>query len=90
MNFNNAFFQDLANSPGVVGLVKDAAERVAEAARNSAPVDSGDYRDSIHVDVVPDRRIRTVALVVADDPKTMIIESKTGNLARSLKRSRAR
>lgn len=88
MQFDRAFFKDLSNSAGVVGLVKDAAERVAEQARKTAPVESGDYRDSIHVEVVPDRQIRTVALVVADDPKTMLIESKTGNLARALRASR--
>jgi hypothetical protein len=88
MQFNNAFFRDLSNSAGVVGLVKDAAERVAENARKTAPVDSGNYRDSIHVEIVPDRQIRTVALVVADDPKTMLIESRTGNLVRALRGAR--
>jgi hypothetical protein len=90
MQFDRAFFKELSNSAGVVGLVKDAAERVAEQARKTAPVESGNYRDSIHVEVVPDRQIRTVALVVADDPKTMLIESKTGNLVRALRASRGR
>jgi uncharacterized protein YmfQ (DUF2313 family) len=93
VKFNNAFFTDLANSAGVVGLVTEAAEKVAATARSTAPVDSGNYQRSIHVEVVPDRQIRTVALVVADDAKTMLIESKTGNLARALRsqgRSRGR
>ncbi|QJU52931.1 HK97 gp10 family phage protein [Herbiconiux sp. KACC 21604] len=90
MKFNNAFFEELGNSAGVVDLVKQAAEDVAATARATAPVDSGAYRDSIHVEVIPNRKTRTVALVVADDPKTMLIESKTGNLARALKGTKKR
>lgn len=85
MDFNNAFFEQLANSPGVVGLCVDAANRIAAVAKSTGPKDSNDYVNSIHVEVVPHRQIRTVALVVADDPKSMLIESKTGNLARAIK-----
>jgi hypothetical protein len=90
VQFNNAFFEELGNSAGVVALVKDAAEDIAAAARASAPVDTGEYRDSIHVEVIPNRKTRTVALVVADDPKTMLIEARTGNLARSLRARKKR
>jgi hypothetical protein len=83
IKFNEAFFQELGQSAGVTGLVMKAAEQVAAAARASAPVDSGDYRDSIHTALK--HQDRSVALVIADDPKTMLIESKTGNLARALK-----
>ena len=79
------------NSPGVRQLLRDdgvreflraQARKVAAAARESAPVDTGAYRDSIHVeDATTDR---AVARVVADDWKAMLIESRTGNLARAV------
>ena len=37
-----------------------------------------------------DTQYRTVARVVGRDPKTMLIESKTGNLARSLRGAKGR
>lgn len=86
MEFNNAFFEQLGGSPAVEKLVVDAAQTVAAAARSSAPVGSGDYRDRIRVQVIRHRRLRTVALVVAEDPKSLLVEAKTGNLARALQR----
>lgn len=83
VDFNNQFFEDLGRSPEVTKLCKDKADQVAASARASAPVDSGDYRDSIHVEIASRGR-RNVALVVASDAKTMLIESETGNLARAL------
>jgi len=85
VRYNNGFFEDLANSAPVVGLCVEAANRVADAAKSTGPKDTLDYVNSIHVEVVPHRQIRSVALVVADDPKSMLIESKTGNLARAVK-----
>jgi hypothetical protein len=88
MKFDNKFFVDLGTSAGVTQLCVDAAERIAEHARASAPVDTGDYRDGIKVEVKHHAKLRNVALVVGHDRKTMLIESKTGNLARALKASR--
>lgn len=82
MEFNDAFFENLSRSPAVTGLVVAAAEKVAAAARASAPVESGAYRAGIVVRTKYQRR--TVALVVATDPKSMLLESQTGNLARAL------
>lgn len=83
MQFNNAFFEDLARSAPVTELVVEAAERVAAIARSTAPEADGDYKNSIGVAVKFQKR--SVAVVVASDPKSMIIESKTGNLARALR-----
>ena len=83
VKFNNAFFEKLGRSPEVVGLCVEVAEKVAATARSTAPRESNAYADSIHVEVVQ-RTHRNAALVIADDPKSMLIESKTGNLARAL------
>lgn len=84
MEFNDAFFERLGKSPGVTALCVAKAEQVAAAARASAPVDSGAYRSAISVSVVQRSR-RNAAVVTASDWKSLLIESKTGNLARALK-----
>jgi hypothetical protein len=67
-------------------VCKPIAEKVAERARALAPVDTGAYRDSIHVetDVRTDASDWAHSRVVADDPKAMAIESRMGILARAL------
>ncbi|HEY8589610.1 MAG TPA: HK97 gp10 family phage protein [Naasia sp.] len=84
MKFNNAFFEELGSSPAVEALVVDAANRVAARAKADAPVDTGEYVGKIKVQVHRRRKLRTVALVVATDDKSMIIESRHGTLARAL------
>lgn len=82
MQFNNAFFEQLSRSPAVQAVTVEAANRVAQTARERAPVDTEAYRKGIGVRKKFQRRV--VALVEGTDPKTMLIESKTGNLVRAL------
>jgi hypothetical protein len=56
---------------------------VESAAKASAPVESGDYRDSIHTETERQGNL-TAVKVVADVPYAMYVEAATGNLARSL------
>jgi hypothetical protein len=74
--------KSLLRDPGVARDLERRAERVAAAARASAPVDTGEYRDSITV--TSETTDRAVARVVARDRKGHVIESRTGNLARAL------
>lgn len=83
MDYNDAFFERLGKSAEVTGLCSDVANRVASVARATAPRDTNDYAEGISVEIV-ERDRRNVALVVARDEKSMLIESKTGNLARAL------
>lgn len=83
MHFNNEYFDELSRSAGVTDLCVEVAERVADAARASAPVDTEDYKNGIIV--VTKQQRRSVALVKGTDPKTMLVEAKTGNLARALR-----
>ena len=83
MEFNNAFFDELGRSAGVRSLCDDAAERVAARARSAAPKDTGAYRNGIGTAGKFQRRY--VALVVASDEKSMLIESQRGILARALR-----
>lgn len=84
VEFNDSFFSELGHSPAVTELCKQKAEEIANLARSTAPRDSNEYADSIHVEIVS-RANRNTALVIASDPKSMLIESNTGNLARALK-----
>lgn len=73
------------SAPGVQAFLTEQAERVAAAARASAPVATGAYRDSIAVESGPspvDGRAR--AIVKATAPHANLVESRTGNLARAL------
>lgn len=84
VEFNAAFFDGLMKSAGVEELTKQPAERVLSRAKATAPVDTGSYRDHLHIER-RESRYRVVFRVVGSDPKTLLIESKTGNLARALK-----
>lgn len=59
------------------------AEQTADRARSTAPTQTGEYRDSIHSDVV-DGWVRPRGRVFADADYSMSVEAKTGNLARAL------
>lgn len=70
----------------IEAVVRGPAERVAEQARSTAPVLTGAYKNSIHVELVMTGRV--VARVVASDRKAPLIEARTGNLARALAAAR--
>lgn len=84
--FNPAFFRDLGKSAGTRAQVVAAAEAIAADARANAPVDSGEYRDRIHV-VVDETEYRVVARVVADAPHSLLVESRHGTLAQATQRN---
>jgi hypothetical protein len=85
VTFDQAYFDRIMKSAGVVALTKKTAEAAAAIARHNAPVATGDYKAGIAVE---QRRAayRAVFRVVGRDRKTLLVESKTGNLARSLQR----
>lgn len=84
VDFDPKFFEDMLKSAKVGALCDMYADAVAEVAKRNAPVDSGAYRDGIETKRVM-REGRVVTLVVGTDWKTMLIESETGNLAKSIR-----
>ena len=84
VQFNRVFFDRILKSAGVSNLTKRAADQALSVAKSTAPVDTGDYRRGLKVER-HDSRYRTVWRVVGTDWKTLILESKTGNLARALR-----
>lgn len=84
VTFNREFFDRIMRTAQVERLAKEKAEEVLKVARDTAPFDSGEYRD--HLEVERHRsEYRDSFRVVGHDPKTMLIEAKTGHLARCLK-----
>jgi hypothetical protein len=88
VDFNPAYFRQLGTSPEVTALVMEAGEKIAGIARASAPVASGEYRAGIIVRLVRNKNLVNLSVVEATDPKSMAVESRTGNLARAAGRSR--
>lgn len=83
--FNEAFFDAILRSSRVDGLCRQKAESALAIAQATAPVDTGAYKSGLVVEP-HDSTHRRSWRVVGHDPKTLLIESKTGNLARALKR----
>lgn len=81
---NPRFFETVLRQPRVERLVDDIGETALTNARTSAPVETEAYRNGLHIEHHESRFRRTTRVVGSDD-KTMLIESKTGNLARALK-----
>ncbi len=68
-------------SPAVKKALTAHAEKIAERARQIAPVQSGAYRDSIHVEDA-DQADRPSVRVVADNFKALFIEFGTQDTPR--------
>lgn len=64
-------------------LVTNAAEQVAERAKSLAPVETGEYRDSITVEV-DEHETRTVAHVGATVPYSGSVEAAHGTMRKAL------
>ena len=84
VKFNDKYFDELMNSAGFKAMTRRAAEKTLENAKAHAPVDSGDYRDGLQIEEVKHAH-RATCMVVGTDPKTLLVESKTGNLRKALK-----
>lgn len=74
--------RDLLNDPGVRGMLTSLAGPVLARAQAGAPVESGEYRASLRI--IQATTDRAVVRVGSDDDKALVIEARTGNLARSV------
>lgn len=82
IRLSSAGMRELLRSSGIRAALRGPAEAVAARARASAPVETGEYKASIRVESATTDRV--VERVVADAPHALVVEAKTGNLARSL------
>jgi hypothetical protein len=67
---------------GVEAVLEREAQQSLDRAKASAPVRTGAYKDSLHIETVHTDRM--VKRVVADVAYARVVEADTGNLARSL------
>ena len=84
VKFNQSYFDSIMRAAGVQALELAAANRVLAQAQATAPVKTGAYEAGLHIERA-ERKYRTAFLVVGSDKKTLLVEAKTGNLARALK-----
>jgi hypothetical protein len=84
---NPRFFETVFRLPRIERIVDGIAGDTLRNAKADAPVDTRAYQDSLHIEH-HESRYRRTARVVGSDKKTILIESKTGNLARALKKAK--
>lgn len=84
IDFNDAFFEEILRSAKVDSLCREKANETLRVAQRTAPVDTGDYRAGLTVEKTSHAH-RDTYMVVGHDPKTLLVESQTHNLAKALK-----
>lgn len=82
VELSSAGVRALLTDPGVRAELARHAAAVESAAKSAAPVDTGEYRNSIHRESVTTDR--AVERVVASAPHARVVEARTGTLARAL------
>lgn len=83
VSLNRGTIRNLLNGGyGMAEVLREDAQKVLARARSIAPVDTGEYRDSIHIE--DDHTDRMVVRIVADDRKAPIIEHNHAVFARAL------
>lgn len=82
VKMDSAGVSELLSSAPIRAVLTPHAEAVLAAAQAGAPVASGRYRDSLHIE--SDTTDRAVERVVASAPHALLVESRTGNLARAM------
>ena len=82
VRMNSGGAQALLNSGSVRAKLTELAGGVLSAARSSAPVATGAYRNSLHIE--QDSTDRVAVRVVADVDHAWIVEADHGVLARAL------
>lgn len=82
VRLNSAGMRALLRDPGVRAELTRRAERVLTAAKSGAAVETGAHRDSMHIEQATTDR--AVVRVVADTDHSLVVEARTGNMARAL------
>ena len=84
ITLNHRGMAEILTCPGVTADVTARANRVLATAKASAPVDTGAYRDNLHVEVDQTSGPRVRARVMGGTDHDWIVEARTGNLRRAL------
>lgn len=87
LDIPSSAFEQLGRSPEVTDEIMRLTEIGAAVAQTHAPVDSGDYKAGIRPELRRGKG-RNVGRVTFSDPKSLLVESKTGNAHRTLRAMR--
>ncbi|MFC7942702.1 HK97 gp10 family phage protein [Microbacterium oxydans] len=87
VDFNEGYFETVLRQPRVERLVDSVAENALTRMQADAPRDTEAYVEGFHIEH-RESRYRRVTRVVGSDEKTLLIESKTGTMARGLKQAK--
>jgi Bacteriophage HK97-gp10, putative tail-component len=82
LKLNEAGIRELLKSDKVRDMLIPRAERVLAAAEANAPVVTGTYKRSLHIEVAA-HPTRVVVQVVADAPHAHLVEADHGVLSRA-------
>ncbi len=84
VKFNDKYFDELMNSAGVKAMTRRAAEKTLDLRKRMLRSTRRVSRQPFQIQEVKHAH-RTTCMVVGTDPKTLLVESKTGNLRKALK-----
>ncbi|KAB1867334.1 HK97 gp10 family phage protein [Microbacterium algeriense] len=84
VEFTPRFFEEVLRQPKVERLTDEIAAAALAKMQADAPRDTEAYVEGLHIEH-HDSRYRRTTRVVGSDEKTLLIESKTGTMARGLK-----
>ena len=78
VSFNDDFFDAILRSPPVEGLVKEKAEQMLAEAKRIAPEDTGEYKQSLHIETVEHEHRKTYMVVSDDEAFRRTVEKIAG------------
>lgn len=82
VKLNSGGMKSLLNDSGVAGELQRRGQGVLNTARATAPFATGEYRNSLFI--IPATTDRAVCRIGTRAPHGMIVEFRTGNLAKAL------
>lgn len=82
--YHQAAEKEIQNSAGVQSDLKARAARVLGMAQAIAPVESGEYRDNLHVEEFTNARGVKCVRVTSGTDHDIYVEADSGTLARAL------
>ena len=85
MAISNWDLDELARGPEITAAVMRETNRIATIIVADAPVGSGDYKAGIRTGLKYQER--SVGVIEATDEKSLLIEAKTGIMARAVKKA---
>jgi hypothetical protein len=86
IRLNSRGMRELLNSAHVGDMLEERMQKALSVAKSNAPVNTGAYRDALHVERAHTDRV--VARLIGGTDHDMWVEAETGNLARALDAAR--